>query len=118
MVRNYKRKKAKINEDTLLLAVRAVIDGMSMRSASIKFEVPRTTLIKHYRNNSPTKTEITESDHGNETAMQSESSTTRSIASKQSATSSITAFSTQHIEIKSKTRTKVWYLRFCFYWPI
>lgn len=103
MVRNYKRKKEKINADTLLLAVQAVIGGMSMRSASIQFEVPRTTLIKHYRNNSPIKAETTKSDFGNGTTQSSKSS----ITTKSAVSQSNQVLSAQQIQIKSGNRSKV-----------
>lgn len=104
MVRNYKRKKEKINADTLLLAVQAVIGGMSMRSASIKFEVPRTTLIKHYRNNSPIKAEITKPESKS------------SVTTKSAVTQSHRVLSAQQIEIKTGNRTKVCFEGFV-YWP-
>lgn len=115
MVRNYKRKKEKINADTLLLAVQAVIGGMSMRSASIKFEVPRTTLIKHYRNNSPIKAEITKPESST-TSIASAQSSKSSVTTKSAVTQSHRVLSAQQIEIKSGNRTKVCFEVFV-YWP-
>lgn len=61
MVRNYKRKTQKRDENGIRRAVAAMQMGMSLRAAARDFGIPRSTLLLHRRANEVT-TQPTEVD--------------------------------------------------------
>lgn len=51
MVYKYQRKTPRQDENQLRLAIAAVQSGMPVKAASRRFGVPRTSLLRHVRNN-------------------------------------------------------------------
>lgn len=63
MVRKYKRKTEKRDPELLKRAVAAMKLGMSLRAAAREFEIPRSTLLLHRRNNTTAETANTEEEN-------------------------------------------------------
>lgn len=86
MVRKYKRKTEKRDDDVIVRALKAVATGMSVRAASKQFDVPETTLRRQWSFNKPKD----ENDIATATAT-TEPATTKKRTTRDTVTATVTS---------------------------